>query len=157
MYVWWAFRTAVTGGTLDLPQPLLPPSGCSQVLAKYCTNALVTACPSRVTLAKSGNGAGHGRKSLLGGASYSLRQYAQVAVVTRLLCRYRRKRHPRNNQRWAWHLFSFVLMVLPEGAEARQGEAAKALTVRDYMFSRTFICWRRRWCLRCVEVRCRTV
>ena len=75
----------LTGGaTPDLPQPLFASSGCSQVLAKYCTNAALANGLSFpvATLAKSGKMVPVMAGSLLlGGASYSLRQYIQVAMI----------------------------------------------------------------------------
>ena len=75
----------VTGGaTPDLPQKLFASSGCSQVLAKYCTNAALANGLSFpvATLAKSGKMVPVMVGSLLlGGASYSLKQYLQVAMI----------------------------------------------------------------------------
>ena len=75
----------ITGGaTPDLPQKLFASSGCSQVLAKYCTNAALANGLSFpvATLAKSGKMVPVMVGSLLlGGASYSLKQYLQVAMI----------------------------------------------------------------------------
>ena len=73
-----------TSGTKGLPQKLFALSGASQVLAKYCTNAALANGVSFpvATLAKSGKMVPVMAGSLLlGGATYSLRQYAQVAMI----------------------------------------------------------------------------
>lgn len=73
-----------TSGTKGLPQKLFALSGASQVLAKYCTNAALANGVSFpvATLAKSGKMVPVMAGSLLlGGASYSLRQYLQVAMI----------------------------------------------------------------------------
>jgi UDP-galactose transporter B1 len=74
----------VTSGTKGLPQKLFALSGASQVLAKYCTNAALANGLSFpvATLAKSGKMVPVMAGSLLlGGATYSARQYAQVAMI----------------------------------------------------------------------------
>ncbi|KAJ8602004.1 hypothetical protein CTAYLR_002754 [Chrysophaeum taylorii] len=73
-----------TTGTQGLPQRLFACSGASQVLAKYCTNAALANGVSFpvATLAKSGKMVPVMVGSLvLGGASYTLRQYASVASI----------------------------------------------------------------------------
>ena len=76
---------AVTGGSSkQLPLKLLGCTGATQVLAKYCTNAALARGVSFpvVTLAKSGKMVPVMMGSLLlGGASYSLRQYLQVIMI----------------------------------------------------------------------------
>jgi len=74
----------VTSGTKGLPQKLFALSGASQVLAKYCTNAALANGLSFpvATLAKSGKMVPVMAGSLLlGGATYTLRQYGQVAMI----------------------------------------------------------------------------
>ena len=75
----------LTGGSSPgLPLRLLGCTGATQVLAKYCTNAALAYGVSFpvVTLAKSGKMVPVMLGSLLlGGATYTLRQYLQVAAI----------------------------------------------------------------------------
>lgn len=74
----------VVGGTSGLPQKLFACTGATQVAAKYCTNAALANGVSFpvATLAKSGKMVPVMLGSLLlGGASYSIRQYLQVAAI----------------------------------------------------------------------------
>ena len=105
----------LTGGaTPDLPQPLFASSGCSQVLAKYCTNAALANGLSFpvATLAKSGKMVPVMAGSLLlGGASYSLRQYAQVAMIvagTAIVSLSKKKASSGTTATLGWHLLSLL-------------------------------------------------
>lgn len=74
----------IVGGTSGLPQKLFACTGATQVAAKYCTNAALANGVSFpvATLAKSGKMVPVMLGSLLlGGASYSIRQYLQVAAI----------------------------------------------------------------------------
>lgn len=74
----------LTGATKGLPQKLFACTGFTQVGAKYCTNAALANGLSFpvATLAKSAKMVPVMLGSLiLGGASYSPRQYAQVAAI----------------------------------------------------------------------------
>lgn len=135
-----------TGGTKGLPQRLFASTGATQVLAKYCTNAALANGVSFpvATLAKSGKMVPVMLGSLaLGGAKYTLRQYASVLAIvagTAMVSMSKKKvtAQQQTTLGFAFICASLVFDGLTGGVQKRVKTQAKARGLSpkpyDYMF-----------------------
>ena len=136
----------LTPGSRALPQKLFACTGGTQVLAKYCTNAALASGVSFpvATLAKSGKMVPVMLGSLLlGGASYSLRQYLSVASIVAgtaivSLSGKKGKGGESSNIGFAFIVASLIFDGLTGGVQKRVKMETKRMGVKpeayDYMF-----------------------
>ncbi|KAJ1457512.1 UAA transporter [Pelagophyceae sp. CCMP2097] len=135
----------LTPGARALPQKLFACTGATQVFAKYCTNAALANGVSFpvATLAKSGKMVPVMLGSLLlGGASYSARQCAQVFAIvagTALVSMSKKKASgSSSNLGFAFIVSSLVFDGITGGVQNRIKTETKAVGVKpqpyDYMF-----------------------
>jgi UDP-galactose transporter B1 len=140
---------ALTEATKGLPMPYFAISGAAQVSAKACTSlALANGLSFPVaTLAKSGKMAPVMAGSLLlGGASYSLREYLQVAAIiggTAIVSMNKKKGSGESSTLGvAYIIASLVFDGVTAGFQKRLKEETKKLGVKpkpyDFMFYTNF-------------------